>query len=134
MKKGKLFLLAPMLFLLVLLAAASGAWAVGGVAQVAAGNWHTVFLKSDGSLWAWGYNGDGQLGDGTKIEKNSPVRIGTDTDWQTVAAGSAHTVAVIMASLVSERLVLRQTGLSLCKLVQTQIGRLWPLASITLLP
>ncbi|MCI5118467.1 MAG: hypothetical protein D3913_11020, partial [Candidatus Electrothrix sp. LOE1_4_5] len=36
----------------------------------------------------------GQLGDGTTSDKSSPVHIGTDTDWQAVAAGESHTVAL----------------------------------------
>jgi hypothetical protein len=36
----------------------------------------------------------GQLGDGTKEDKHSPARIGTGTDWQAVAAGHAHAVAM----------------------------------------
>ena len=36
-----------------------------GVAAIAAGEVHSLFLKTDGSLWAMGYNGDGELGDGT---------------------------------------------------------------------
>ena len=37
----------------------------GNVTAVAAGGGHTLFLKSDGSLWAMGNDGLGQLGDGT---------------------------------------------------------------------
>ena len=50
-------------------------------------------LKQDGTLWAWGHNWKGQLGDGTTVNKNIPVQIGTDT-WQAVAAGYSHTVAL----------------------------------------
>ena len=40
--------------------------AVGaGYTTIAAGNFHNVAIKSDGSLWAWGDNQYGQLGDGT---------------------------------------------------------------------
>ena len=55
---------------------------------------HTLAVKTDGTLWAWGSNNRGQLGDGTTISKNYPVQIGTDTDWATVAAGLNHSIAI----------------------------------------
>jgi alpha-tubulin suppressor-like RCC1 family protein len=63
-------------------------------AQVAVGTLHTVAVRTDGTLWTWGYNGYGQLGDGTGLSRLSPVQIGTDTNWASVAAGYGHTVAV----------------------------------------
>ena len=63
---------------------------------VAAGYYHTVAVKTDGTLWAWGYNDFGQLGDGTMGDKSIPGQIGTATNWQAVAAGYYHTVAVKM--------------------------------------
>ena len=73
----------------------------GLVRQVSAGYLHTVAIKTDGTLWAWGSNGHGQLGDGTGVggyddrsgDKNTPVQIGTDT-WASVSAGGGHTVAI----------------------------------------
>jgi len=42
---------------------------------VAGGN-HTVAIKKDGTLWAWGWNDIGQLGNGTNKNSNTPVQIG----------------------------------------------------------
>jgi alpha-tubulin suppressor-like RCC1 family protein len=63
--------------------------------KIAAGGAHTVAIKSDGTLWAWGYNGYGQLGDGTTVlTKNTPTQIGTGTTWSAIAAGEMHTIAL----------------------------------------
>ncbi|MEJ2575079.1 MAG: RCC1 repeat-containing protein, partial [Gammaproteobacteria bacterium] len=62
--------------------------------SAAAGDNYTIAIKTDGTLWAWGFNNDGQLGDGTDIYKNAPVQIGTDTDWAAVAAGDGHNLAI----------------------------------------
>jgi alpha-tubulin suppressor-like RCC1 family protein len=49
----------------------------------------------DGTLWAWGRNSNaGQLGDGTTVDKNSPVQIGALTNWNQVAAGGYQTFSV----------------------------------------
>jgi alpha-tubulin suppressor-like RCC1 family protein len=48
--------------------------------EISAG-YHTVAVKDDGTLWAWGNNSSGQVGDGTTVTKSSPVQIGSDTDW-----------------------------------------------------
>jgi alpha-tubulin suppressor-like RCC1 family protein len=60
----------------------------------AGGSNRTLAIRTDGSLWAWGHNGYGQLGDDTTITKNKPTQIGTATDWQTVAIGLYHSVAL----------------------------------------
>jgi len=62
--------------------------------KISAGEAHVMFIKSDGSLWAWGANNYGQLGDGTDINRSTPVRVGTDSNWSAVSAGNAHTVAL----------------------------------------
>ena len=53
----------------------------------------TIALKSDGTLWAWGDNDYGQLGDGTNIDKDTPTQIGSAM-WSAISAGADHTVAV----------------------------------------
>jgi alpha-tubulin suppressor-like RCC1 family protein len=62
--------------------------------RVAAGGAHTVALRADGTLWTWGYNFSGQLGNGTFTSTNTPQPILTNATWQAVSAGSAHTVAL----------------------------------------
>jgi hypothetical protein len=59
---------------------------------VAVGGDHTVAVKDDGSLWAWGWNLFGQLGDPALYLTSTPVQIGSD--FSAVAAGSFHTIAL----------------------------------------
>jgi alpha-tubulin suppressor-like RCC1 family protein len=61
---------------------------------VSGGEYHIIAIKTDGTLWAWGKNDSGQLGDGTKEERISPVKIGTDNDWAYVSVGWNHSVAL----------------------------------------
>ena len=44
--------------------------------KLASGLYHSIAIANDGTLWSWGYNNSGQLGDGTLVDKN--VRIGND--------------------------------------------------------
>jgi len=69
----------------------------GSVRQVSARDLTTIAIKKDGTLWAWGRNQYGQLGDGTSGEENyktTPTKIGSETNWASVSAGSSHTVAL----------------------------------------
>jgi len=54
----------------------------------------TLAVKEDGTLWAWGTNAYGQLGDGSTVSKLVPTQIGTDTDWGSVAAGNYHSLTI----------------------------------------
>jgi len=63
-------------------------------AKVSAGGYHTVALKKDGTLWAWGSNENSQLGNGSRTDRNNPVQVGSDKDWAAASAGWHHTVAL----------------------------------------
>ena len=58
-----------------------------GVTAIAAGYCHTVALKSDGTVWAWGYNAYGQLGDGTTTDRTTPVQVSGLSGVTAIAAG-----------------------------------------------
>jgi len=63
--------------------------------QVATGNGHTAAIKTDGTLWLWGVNSYGTLGDNTTASKSSPVQtVAAGTNWKQVAAGVYHTAAI----------------------------------------
>ena len=55
------------------------------------GSQTTYALKLDGTMWGWGHNNNGQVGDGTTIDRWSPVQIGTTSDWgNTFGQGGGH--------------------------------------------
>jgi alpha-tubulin suppressor-like RCC1 family protein len=64
------------------------------VAAIASGQDHSLALKTDGALWAWGQNSDGQLGDGTLTSRATPVQVAALSNVETAAGGGYHTLAV----------------------------------------
>jgi alpha-tubulin suppressor-like RCC1 family protein len=65
------------------------------VAEVATGDHHSCARKDDGTLWCWGTNDDGELGDGTKTAHPTPVQVtALGNAVAGVAAGFAHTCAI----------------------------------------
>lgn len=73
----------------VLIGSASDSWNI-----VEAGNTFTVGIKSDSSLYVWGDNTNGQLGDNqAEPEVHTPLQLGADT-WMKVAAGSSSAAAI----------------------------------------
>ena len=86
-QRTKIFLAALLL--------ATASYATADTPGIAAGYFHSVALKADGSVWAWGFNRSGQLGDGSKIEKDAPVQIlPPDSGVIQVAAGKIYTLAL----------------------------------------
>jgi alpha-tubulin suppressor-like RCC1 family protein len=75
-----------------------------GIVSVVAGasGDHSLALKSDGTVWAWGSNSDGQLGDGTTTNRPAPVQVagqGTEgtgflTGIVSISAGYRHSLAI----------------------------------------
>ena len=63
-------------------------------AKISTGLYHTLAIKSDGTLWAWGYNVYGRLGDGTSNNSAIPIQIGSASNWTAISAGDNHSVAV----------------------------------------
>ncbi|HPX11745.1 MAG TPA: hypothetical protein PKW20_05645, partial [Syntrophales bacterium] len=91
----KVVILSP--FLLILVGPAAG-WCAQPT--LASSEGHTVALKSDGTVWAWGFNADGQLGDGTDTDRWTPVQVkgpggaGFLAGVKAVTTGACHTLAL----------------------------------------
>ncbi len=63
---------------------------------VAAGVYHALAIRADGTLWTWGYNYYGQLGlaDEDTIDRWAPTQVGTFSDWTAVAGGTYHSLGL----------------------------------------
>ncbi|GEP52556.1 chromosome condensation regulator [Flavobacterium noncentrifugens] len=58
--------------------------------SIAPGYQHTLALKSDGTLWGWGNNNSGLLGNGSQEPLNLPTQIGVENNWKTLTSGSSY--------------------------------------------
>ncbi len=67
---------------------------VSNVIHVEAGIYQSFLIKSDGTLWSWGFNASGQLGLGNRIDRSVPNQVGTDNKWVSVSSGSNHTLGL----------------------------------------
>lgn len=66
-----------------------------GITALGAGRNHICALRNDGTVWCWGANPAGQLGDGTTANRNVPVQVVGITNAVSVAAGEHHTCAAL---------------------------------------
>jgi len=86
-------------------AVTSGALTDKTVTDITAGASHTCALISDGTVTCWGYNGDGQLGDGSNTTSYVPVAVTggalTDKTVTDITAGASHTCALISDGTVT---------------------------------
>ena len=67
---------------------------LSGVQKIEDGNGFVYALKSDGTVWAWGINSSGQLGDGTLVERTRPVQTTGLTNVVGIAGGNFYGAAV----------------------------------------
>jgi hypothetical protein len=62
--------------------------------SIACGDRHTAAIKTDGTLWTWGFN-NGNIGDNTRINRSTPVTTFVGgTNWKQVSGGVIHTAAI----------------------------------------
>jgi alpha-tubulin suppressor-like RCC1 family protein len=63
--------------------------------QVSAIGGHSLGVRTNGTVWAWGFNGCGRLGDNTVTDRSSPVSVvGGFTDWRQISAGYLHSLGL----------------------------------------
>jgi YD repeat-containing protein len=67
---------------------------LSNVIAVSGGDRFTAILKADGTVWTWGWNGFGQLGDGTFTDRSLPVQVLGLTDVILVAARDYHVLVI----------------------------------------
>ena len=83
-----------------------GTGVLSNVVAVAGGMYHSLALTTTGHVFAWGYNGNGQLGNGSTTSSTTPVEVkgpggsGVLSNVVAIAAGGFHSVAVTAAGHV----------------------------------
>jgi alpha-tubulin suppressor-like RCC1 family protein len=72
-----------------------GASGITGWKQVSSGSGHSLALKTDGTLWTWGYNNHGQLGSNDLVSRSTPIREFTlSNNWRQVSCGALFSSAI----------------------------------------
>jgi alpha-tubulin suppressor-like RCC1 family protein len=52
-------------------------------------------LKTDGTMWGWGQNSGGPLGQNSQTDYSSPIQIGSDTDWINIIGGTNNNRGIV---------------------------------------
>lgn len=109
--------------------------ALSNWAQVGAGGFHGVAIKTDGTLWAWGRNFYGQLGRNNVQYTSSPVQITSSSDWAMVAGTYHQTFAIktngaLYAWGRDEDGMMAQNTLNVHRSSPTQVGALTNWATV----
>ncbi len=73
-----------------------GTWGTNEL-HILAGRGSAYAIKADGTLWSWGYNDTGGLGQNNRARYSSPVQVGSNTDWDQVGGFGMNQVAAIQA-------------------------------------
>ncbi len=63
-------------------------------ADASGGERFSLGVKTDGTLWSWGFNNTGQLGLGNTTDYSTPIQIGGSTNWSSVSCGPFHSSAI----------------------------------------
>ncbi|MCL2563673.1 MAG: S-layer homology domain-containing protein [Oscillospiraceae bacterium] len=67
---------------------------LNNITAVAAGDLHSAVLRDDGTVWTWGNNFFGQLGDGTTQDRTTPVQVQNLSNITAIAIGGDYTLAL----------------------------------------
>ena len=71
-----------------------------GIAQAVAGNWHSLALKTNGTVWSWGYSGNGELGVSISPGPKNPIMVPSLSNIVAIAAGNSQSLALGSNGLV----------------------------------
>ena len=61
---------------------------------------HVLAIKTDGTLWAWGHNGSGTLGQGDVVNRSSPVQVGALTTWNQCSCKVLHSYGFAISAAI----------------------------------
>lgn len=62
--------------------------------DIVSGDYHALALQEDGTLWSWGSNRNGQLGNSSILNENAPIKVNHDTDWAKIFVGNETSFAI----------------------------------------